>query len=113
MNFGMAVFFPGMAMTAAPDPINLTFWVMTKKPRFASDNRWTAQQASGTLDLGSPSYAAKGGSNMEYLNFKVSRADLAKLTSGSGKFSLGSAEFTFTPGQLSLIRNFLAVTDIH
>jgi hypothetical protein len=113
MNFGMAVFYAGKSISAAPDPIALTFWVMTKKPRFATDNKWTANVGKDTLDLGSPVYAAKGGSNMEYLNFKISRANLAKIAGGTAvKFKLGSAEFTFTPSQLALFRNFLAVTDV-
>ena len=112
MNFGMAVFYPGTSFAAAPDPINLTFWVMTKKPRFASDNKWTVSLAKGPLDLGAPVYAAKPATNMEYLNFKISRANLAAIAAEKAvKFKLGSAEFTFTPSQLALLRNFLAVTD--
>jgi hypothetical protein len=50
---------------------------------------------------------------MEYLNFKISRANLAKIAGGTAvKIKLGSAEFTFTPSQLALFRNFLAVTDV-
>jgi hypothetical protein len=113
MNFGMAVFYPGKTLQSTADPINFTFWVMTKKPRFAADHRWTAGVGSETLNLGEAVYAAKAGSNMEYLNFKVSRSDLAKLTAQNGsKFKLASADFTFTPSQLTLIRNFLAVTDV-
>jgi hypothetical protein len=113
MNFGMAVFYPGTSIAATPDPINLTFWVMTKKPRFAADNKWTVALAKGPLDIGAPVYAAKPASSMEYLNFKISRANLADIATGNAvKFTLGSAEFTFTSSQLQLMRNFLAVTDV-
>jgi len=114
MNFGMAVFYPGRSFASPPDPINLTFWVMTKKPRFATDNKWTAALAKGPLDLGAPVYAAKAGSNMEYLNFKISRSNLAAIAAENAvKFKLGSAGFTFTPSQIALFKNFLAVTDTH
>ena len=113
MNFGMAVFYPGTSIAASPDPINLTFWVLSKKPRFATDNKWTATLAKGPLELGAPVYVPKPGANMEYLNFKISRGDLARIAAENAvKFTLGSAEFTFTNSQLQLIRNFLAVTDV-
>ena len=111
MNFGMAVFYPGKALTAAADPINLTFWVMTKKPRFTAGHKWSATVGTETLDLGDSVYAAKG--IMEYLNFKISRADLAKIAGANAvRFKLGTAEFTFLPSHLALFRNFLAVTDM-
>ena len=113
MNFGMAVFYPGRSLAASPGTINLTFWVMTKKPRFAADNNWTVNLAKGPLNLGNAGYAAKPASNMEYLNFKISRSDLAKITAENGvKFKLGPAEFTFTQSQLTLLKNFLTVTDV-
>ena len=31
----MGFFYPGDALKEAPDPIMLTFWILTKKPRFA------------------------------------------------------------------------------
>jgi hypothetical protein len=84
---------------------------MTKKPQFAANNKWSATVGTQTLDLGQPVYAIKG--NMEYLNFKISRADLAKIAGGGGvKFKLGTAGFTFLPSHLAMFRNFLAVTDV-
>lgn len=108
MNFGMAFFYTGQSLPAPPDTINLTFWVLTKKPAFASSHAWTMSK----LDLGDARYAAKG--NMEYLNFKISRADLTKIAASSDtKFKVGGKDFTFTPEQIQLLKNFLTISDSH
>jgi hypothetical protein len=113
MNFGMAFFYPGQELKAAPQIINLTFWVLSKKPRFAGSNKWAVALGTGNLDLGDAQYAAKSGSNMEYLNFKVPRADLEMIAAGNGvKFKLGTADFTFTPVQLITLRNFLSISAV-
>lgn len=109
MNFGMAFFYTGQSLVAAPDPINLTFWVLTKKPVFASAHAWT----TSTLSLGDARYAAKTGENMEYLNFRIARADLEKVAASDGKFKLGGADFTFTAAHLQLLKNLLAISETH
>jgi len=114
MNFGMAFFYIGQSLAAPPDTINLTFWVLTKKPVFAASHRWTMPGAGGNpLDLGDARYAAKAEENMEYLNFKLSRTDLEKIAASTHpKFKLGDKDLTFTPEELQLIKNFLAVADV-
>src|SRR5882724_7616967 len=57
MNFGMAFFYTGQSLAVTPDTINLTFWVLTKKPAFASAHGWTMSP----LNLGDARYAAKPG----------------------------------------------------
>ena len=110
MNFGMAYFFPGTTLSSAPDTINLTFWVLTKKPQFAGTSKWIVNLPSGPLDLGESRYSGKG--QMEYLNFKITRDDLAKIAAaGDVKFKLGTANFTFTPSQTQLFKNIIAVSD--
>jgi hypothetical protein len=110
MNFGMAFFFPGTTLAAAPDTINLTFWVLTKRPQFAGSSKWVVMLPNETLDLGDSRYSGKG--QMEYLNFKITRSDLAKIAAGSNvKFKLGSASFTFTPEHLQLFKNIIAISD--
>lgn len=110
MNFGMAFFFPGTTLAAAPDTINLTFWVLTKKPQFAGSSKWVVTLPNETLDLGDSRYSGKG--EMEYLNFKIKRDDLAKIAAGSNvKFKLGTANFTFTPAHLQLFKNIIAISD--
>lgn len=110
MNFGMAFFYPGQSLAASPETINLTFWVLTKKPAFASAHGWTTSE----LKLGEARYASKAAENREYLNFKISRTDLAKIAaSPDPKFKLGNADFTFTPAQIQLFKTFLAVSGTH
>jgi hypothetical protein len=107
MNFGMAYLYTGQSLAAPPETINLTFWVLTKKPVFASVHGWTTT----ALNLGDARYASKPGENMEYLNFKVARADLEKIAASDGKFKVGGKDFTFTPSHLQLFKNILAVSD--
>ena len=114
MNFGMAFFYQGKVLNASPETINLTFWVLTKKPKFATAHSWTVTLANEKLKLGDARYAAKSGDNMEYLNFKISCADLKKIAAESDvRFHLGDADFTFTPAQLTIFKNLLAISDNH
>jgi hypothetical protein len=110
MNFGMAFFYPGKALEKAPDEINLTFWVLNKKPRFAAAHAWMVTTGGETLDLGDARYVSKPKENMEYLNFKISRANLEKIVQGREvKFKLGTAELKFTPGHLKTFANLLKI----
>ena len=112
LNFGMAFFYPGTTLTQAPAEINLTFWVMNKRPKFADAHRWTAKVGGETLDLGEARYAVRPKENMEYLNFRISRENLAKIARGGEvKFKLGSAELKFTPEHLKIFSNFLKISD--
>jgi hypothetical protein len=113
MNFGMAAFYSGQQISTALDPINFTFWVLSKKPRFAPVGAWQVTLQSAPVALGDYRYAAKPSENMEYLNFKIRRDDLAKIAASAPpvKFRLAGQSFTFTQEQLQLLRNFLAVSD--
>ncbi len=114
MNFGMAFFYPGKTLMTSPDTINLTFWVLTKKSKFADAHNWTIKLEKETLNFGDARYTAKSGDNMEYLNFKIARTDLAKIAAGSNiNFKLGTADFTFTPEHIAIFKNLLAITDNH
>lgn len=114
MNFGMAINYAGNALPAPPETIDLAFWVMSKKPVFAQTHNWTVALGKDILDLGDARYGAKSRENMEYLNFKIKRDDLAKFAAASNvKFHLGTFEFTFTPAQLTLFKNVLSVSDSH
>ena len=112
MSFGMAYFYQGQTLKTAPDPIAITFWVMTKKPQFAANHKWTAAVGTETLDLGDAQYAARASENMEYLNFNISRETLKKIAGVPGaKFKLGTAEFQFSPGQTKLLTDILTLSD--
>lgn len=109
-SFGMAFFYQGKILNAAPDEINLTFWVKTNKPRFAENHHLTVFTGGETLDLGDARYASKPNENMEYLNFKISRIDLEKIAaSPEAKMKIGEAEFKFLPSHL---RVFAGMTKI-
>ena len=113
MNFGMAFFYPGKALAAPPETINFTFWVLSQKPQFAGSHAWKATVGTETLDLGDSRYAPKPSDNMEYLNFKITRADLAKIAAGTNvQFKLGAADFTFTAAHIAIFKSLIAVTDI-
>lgn len=112
IDFGMAFVFAGPDLEQTPETINLTFWILTKKPQFAASNSLIVSLAGETLDLGDARYAAKPGEQMEYLNFKIKRDDLAKIANASSvKFRLGPSDFTFTPGHLAILRNMIAISD--
>ncbi len=114
MNFGMAAFYPGQAITTPPDSFNFTFWVLTKKPVFGNDHNWVNSPARSGLNLGEARYVSKPGEGMEYLNFKISRENLATIAASTDtKFKLGPAEFTFTPDQITILKNLLAISDNH
>ena len=113
-NFGMAFFYTGQQLSASPEYVNFTFWIMSKKPRFASTTgAWEVTLPSGTMHLGEYRYSGKPNENMEYLNFKITRADLAKIASSPSNvnFRLGTSMFSFTTEQMQLLRNFIAISD--
>jgi hypothetical protein len=112
MNFGMAFFYPGKVLTAAPAEINFTFWVLSKKPKFAASHAWTVEVGGETLDLGEARYAARASENMEYLNFKISRANLEKIANAADvKFKIGGAEMKFTAEHLKTFANLLKIVN--
>jgi hypothetical protein len=110
LNFGMAFFYPGKILNAAPDELNFTFWVLTKKPKFAASHAWTVTLPDETLDLGDARYVSKPKENMEYLNFRISRQNLEKIAQGKDvKLKLGTAELKFTPEHLKTFANLLKI----
>ena len=113
MNFAVGFHYAGPSLTKSPDPILLTFWVLTKKPRFGGDHSFTVVASDEMLVLGNARYVAKTRQDMEYLNFEISRADLAKIAEQRDvRFKLGPAEFQFTPAQLKLFADILAVSEM-
>lgn len=112
MNFAIGFMYSGQALTKAPDNIMLTFWVLTRKPRFAANHSLFVNGGNGNMDLGAARYAAKPRENMEYLNFEISREDLAKIAGESNaQFQLGEAGLTFTRSQLKAISDMLILSD--
>jgi hypothetical protein len=114
MNFAMGFFYPGTTLTASPERLHFTFWVLTKKPRFAENHHFTADIGGGKiLDLGEARYSPKPREDMEYLNFEISRTDLATIAAAdSVTFHLGPYLFSLTPAQQKVIRGLARVADL-
>jgi hypothetical protein len=113
MNFAMGFFYPGTSLKQSPESIHFTFWVLTKKPRFAENHHLAVDIDGRSLDLGDARYAAKPNQNLEYLNFEISRADLAAIGASSKvTFHVGPHVFNATSSQIALIRSTAEVADV-
>ena len=113
MNFAIGSYYAGDSLRRSPDPIMLTFWVLSKKPRFNVEHDLTIFGDQEIITLGSARYVSKPRTNMEYLNFEISRENLTKIAGRTNvKFRLGDAEFTFTPSQLKLLADVLIVSEV-
>ena len=112
MNFAVGFFYPGDSLVRSPETFQLTFWVMSKKPRFSRNYSLTVAMPDEMLVIGSARYTAKAREQMEYLNFDISRENLARIAGQSElRFMLGDEEFTFTRTQMKLIADMLAITE--
>ena len=113
MNFAIGFYYPGDSLQRSPDPLMLTFWVLSKKPRFTVEHDLTIFGDQEIVTLGTSRYVSKPRTNMEYLNFEISRENLAKIAGRvSVKFRLGETEFTFTRSQLKLLADILVVSEV-
>jgi hypothetical protein len=112
MNFAMGFFYAGDALKEAPDPIMLTFWVLTKKPRFSDIHSVTFIVGGESLVYDNVRYAAKAREDMEYINCKITRADLGKMINGQDvRVRLGGAEFKLQPQQIRLMSQLLDISN--
>ena len=112
MNFAAGFLYPGQSLDKSPDPILLTFWVLSKHNRFGNGHALVVQVDGETLDLGDSRYVARPRDGMEYLNFNLSRDVLARIAAGSNvRFTLGGANFTFSRDQLKILANLLLLSD--
>ena len=113
MNFAAGIFYPGDDLVKSPESFQLTFWVLSKKPRFGASHSMFVALPEEVLVIGSARYVAKPREQMEYLNFDISRENLTKIASQSDvRFQLGAEEFTFTPSQLKLLADLLQITEV-
>jgi|KBSSwiStaDraftv2_1062776.scaffolds.fasta_scaffold385351_2 hypothetical protein len=112
MNFAAGIFYPGDSFVKSPESFLLTFWVLSKKPRFGASHAFTVTVRDEILVIGSARYAAKPREQMEYLNFEISRENLMKIAAQSDvRFQLGDEEFSFTKSQMKLLADLLVITD--
>jgi len=112
MNFAVGFFYAGDQLREAPDPIMLTFWVLTKRPRFADVQSVTFNIDGEALIVDNIHYAAKARENVEYINCKVSRNDLARISGGRDvKVRIGNGEFKFLPDQIRMLSDLLIISN--
>lgn len=108
MNFAAGFIYSGKSLVKAPESVLLTFWVLTKKNRFAAQHNLSV----GNLDLGPARYVSKPRANMEYLNFDIKRDDVAKMASDpNAKVRLGQFEINFTRQQIRTLAELLELSD--
>jgi len=113
MNFALGCIYAGDSLSKSPDNFIFTFWVLTRKPRFSENHAMTVALGEEMLVIGSARYVAKSSQQMEYLNFEISRANLAKIAAETNvRFHLGDDVFVFSRSQLKLIAETLAVTEV-
>ncbi len=112
-NFGMAFFYAGKSLAAAPETIKWTFWAYySKKPRFPDAHNLKITVDGETLDLGDAGYVVRMNEGREFLNFAVSRENLAKIAKGSkATMKIGASEFSFTPEQMRTFANIIKISD--
>ncbi len=112
MNFASGFFFVGDTLAAAPERMQFTFWVMSKKPRFAAAHELEFIAGSESILVGAARYAAKPGRNMEYLNYEISRTDIGKIAKQTRVIAkIGAYEFQLTRRQLKSLADLLLITD--
>ena len=113
MNFAIGFFYPGAELKTAPETFQLSFWVLTKKPRFGAGHDLTVVLAEEMLVIGSGRYVSKPRDQIEYLNFELSRENLTKIASQTEtRFKLGDNDFTFTRSKMKLFADLLTVTAV-
>lgn len=111
-SFGMAFFYPGKTLNAAPDEIALTFWVQSKKPTFGESHNLTVFANGEILDLGNARYVSREREKTEYLNFKISRENLIRISNSTAtKLKIGNAEFQFTSEHLKVFAALVKISD--
>lgn len=112
LTFGMMYGFNGKVLSFSPDVFILTFWAKGKNTKFAESHHWIATVDSETVDLGDARYARRNGDDREFLNFSITRENLAKIAEGKDvSLSLGNFQFKFNAEQLKQFANFLSLSN--
>ncbi|MDI1241518.1 MAG: hypothetical protein PSX80_06315 [bacterium] len=108
MNFAVGALYAGSKIDRSIDPLTLSFWIMSGKPRFGDDQTLIAVSGNDRTDLGVGRYTARR-DGMEYINFNLTRDQFAKLVEAP-TFLIGGKQFTPTGSQRKLLRDILAAT---
>ncbi|HUR98206.1 MAG TPA: hypothetical protein VMZ26_09105 [Pyrinomonadaceae bacterium] len=113
MNFAIGIFYPGNDLVKSPESFIISFWVLSKKPRFGASHSLTVALRDEMLVIGSARYTAKPREQMEYLNFEISRENLTKIAGQTDvRLHLGDEQFTFTRSQMKLFADLLQITEV-
>lgn len=113
MNFAAGALYSGNGLGKPLDPIMLSFWALSPKPRFGSDHSLAVITGNETLSFGNARYVARARDGMEYLNFDITREQLRKMaTQLNVKVLLGQKEFNFTRPQLKLLADLYLITQL-
>ncbi len=113
MNVAAGALYAGNGIDKATEPIMLSFWVLSSKPRFGEDHSLTITSGNETLSFGDARYVARARDGMEYLNFEITREQLRKIAKLSNvKMLIGQKEFNFTRPQLKLLADLYLVTGL-
>ncbi|MEQ1763901.1 MAG: hypothetical protein ABL984_12260 [Pyrinomonadaceae bacterium] len=108
MNFGVGALYSGDKIDRSIDPLTLSFWILSGKPRFGEDQTLVVVTGSDRTHLGAGRYVARR-DGMEYINFNLTRDQFSKIA-GAESFVLGGKQFTPTGSQKKLLREILAAT---
>lgn len=108
MNFAVGALYAGDKIEHSIDPLTLSFWIMSRKPRFGEDQTLVVVSGTNRTDLGGGRYVARR-DGMEFINFNLTRGQLMKVSEASS-FLIGGKEFTPTDSQKKLLRTILVAT---
>ncbi len=111
INFAVGALYSGDKIDRSIDPLTLSFWIMSGKPRFGEDQTLVVVNGADITDLGSGRYVARR-DGMEFINFNLSRIQFSKIAAAES-FILGSRQFTPTTTQKKLLREILAATHVN
>jgi hypothetical protein len=112
MNFAVGALYAGDKIERSLDPLTLSFWIMSGgKARFGDSQSLIAMANGETADLGSGRYTFRR-DGMEYINFNLTRDQVAKLTNAT-TWVLGGKQFVPTGSQRQLLRAVLAATQVN
>lgn len=112
MHFVVGFMYSGQEISSRPDSMILTFWVLSRKPRFAKDHGLVLSSGVDRTDLGQARYISKTRENMEYLNFNIDWSDLEKIASGTvGEIKLGDHRLNLTAQQKNDLLGLLRLSD--
>lgn len=112
MNFASGAIYIGNGIDKQLDQLTFSFWAMSSKPRFGERHGLVVVTRTGRVNVGDSRYVARARDGMEYLNFSLTREQLAAIAQNGTTVELGAYTFTMTASQQKMISDLLKVTDL-